>query len=312
MNESFYSIVIPVYNSEQCLSELVERIDYTFSSYGWKYEIIFINDHSTDNSLEIIKQISNCNSNIKYISFRKNYGQHSALLAGFRCVAGNYIITMDDDLQNPPEEIPKLIKAIQETNYDIIFAKFEEKRHSLYRRLGSKVIKWLNERIFDKPKNIVLSNFRIIKREIVDEVIISNTPNVYLPGLLLMTTNNCGNIVTKHDKRKHGKSNYTFKKLFKLVRALVFVFSDFSLKIIIKIGLFFSIIGFILSGVVILKDLIMGSKIQGWTSTIFVISVFSSINLLVSGVLGEYLLIILKSVNSEKQYVIKETNIRNK
>jgi polyisoprenyl-phosphate glycosyltransferase len=310
MTSVLYSIVIPTYNSEPGLKELVERIDAVFKATNWIYEIIFIDDHSTDKSLDVIKKLAIENKKIKYIAFRKNYGQHCALLAGFRYVSGNYVITMDDDLQNPPEEIPKLINHIQKTDLDVVFAQFEKKKHAQHRIWGSKIIKWLNERIFHKPKELILSNFRIIKKEIVDEVVKHFSPFVYIPGLLFTITHNCGNVLTRHEERKYGKSGYIgFTKIFKLVQALVFVFSDFSLRIVIRVGLFFSLVGLILSGFVLLKNLLLGVSVKGWTSLIFIVSFFSSINLLVSGVLGEYLLIVLKNAIGEKQYFIKEKNI---
>lgn len=304
-----YSVVIPVFNSEKCLNELTERLNNVFLAYKWDWEVIFVDDKSRDNSLKVLKDIAQKLNNVVCVELRKNYGQHNAILAGFKYVRGDYIITMDDDLQNPPEEIPKLVNAIMESDKDIIFAKFEQKKHSLYRKIGSKIVSRLNEKIFSKPKNLVLSNFRIIKKSIIEDVITYNIPNPYLPGLLLTVTSNCGNVATKHCQRQYGKSNYSIKRIMKLIFSLVFMFSDYSLRFAIGIGLFFSIIGFLFSAFVVAKNLLHGVTIQGWTSTVLVISLFSSINLLVMGIIGRYLNIVLKTVSGEKQYIIKEKSI---
>jgi len=302
-----YSIVIPVYNSEKSLRELSDRIDKVFKQNEWKYEVIFVNDLSKDNSLEILKEICRENQNFKYISLRKNFGQHNAIMAGFNYVTGDYIITMDDDLQNPPEEIPKLIHEIHKTNHDIIFAEFEEKKHSFYRRLGSKLVKWLNEKVVGKPRNLVLSNFRIIKREIVEEVIKYRTNTPYLPALLLMVTHDCGNVLTRHEERLYGKSNYTLRRILKLIVALLFTRSNYALKLAVRVGLFFSIICLLYSGYIVIRSLTVGTQVAGWASTMFMISFFSSMNLSILALIGEYLIRLSSMAFGDRPFIVKET-----
>lgn len=304
--EELYSIVIPVYNSENSIMELSERIEKVFLTINKSYEVIFVNDCSPDHAHNVIKLICDMNSNIKYISLRKNFGQHNAQMAGFRHVSGDYVITMDDDLQNPPEEIPKLIKAIKESNKDIIFARFEEKKHSGYRRLGSKFVNWLNKKVVGKPDGLVLSNFRIIKREIIDELVKTVSPTPYVPGLLLMITNDCGNVLTDHKEREYGKSNYTMRRILKLVFSLLFNFSDFPLKLAVRSGLIISLLGFLFSGSLILKNIFFQVEVQGWTSTMFIISIFSSLNLLILAVVGQYFIRSFDIINKKPTYLIKE------
>ena len=164
MKKVNYSVIIPVYNSEDIVRETVNRTIQFFSYNNYSFEIILINDGSYDGSWKIIKGLAKNNTNVVSINLLKNYGQHSAILCGIHHSKGNYIITLDDDLQNPPEEIIKLINKIHE-GHDLVFAKFREKKHNSIRKKGSKLINYFNTKIFNKPKDLVLTNFRIFSRE---------------------------------------------------------------------------------------------------------------------------------------------------
>jgi len=202
------SIVIPVFNSEQLVLNTVLEIQKELSIY--RFEIILINDGSSDNSWNVIKNIAIGSKNITSINLLKNYGQHTAVFCGLKHASGKYIVTMDDDLQNPPSEIHKLFNRIEE-GYDLVFGKFPLKKHSFYRRIGSKIINYLNGVIFNKPKDITLSNFRIFTKSVSDRALSYKTNYPYIPGLLLLHSSEIGNVLTLHEERKIGKSNYTTK-----------------------------------------------------------------------------------------------------
>jgi len=304
-NEVIYSICIPVYNSEYTVRELYERIAVVFKDITDCYEIIMVDDCSTDGSWEVLKQINAEDGRIKIIQLRQNAGQHNALMCAFNYIRGQYVITIDDDLQNPPEEIPKLINKIADEDCDVVFADFIGKKHHFLRNMGSKLVQWIAGKIFNKPSGLVTSNFRITKSDIIREVVSYKLANPYISGLILRETNNCVNVKTLHEERKVGKSNYTFGKLLKLVFSLLFNFSDFPLRIAIYLGILFSGLGFLISLVVLIKNILHGSTVQGWTSLVLIMSVFSSIILIIIGALGEYVVRIVEHVDGKKQYIIR-------
>jgi polyisoprenyl-phosphate glycosyltransferase len=201
MDSCLYSIVIPVYNSELIVEKTVERTIQAFNDFGLSCEILLINDGSTDNSWKILEQLANTHPQVISIDLLKNYGQHTAVFCGIKRSKGDFIITMDDDLQNPPEEIIKLIKKIHK-KYDLVFGKFPSKKHASYRKLGTIIINYLNEKIFDKPKDITLTNFRIFTKEVAQRVASYNTFYPYIPGLLLMFSSTIGNVETEHHQEK--------------------------------------------------------------------------------------------------------------
>lgn len=212
-----YSIVIPVYNSEKTIGVLIEELIKFFSNYSDRYEIICINDCSTDDSWKIIE-----NKLIKYpdkilaIDLVKNYGQQSAIYCGLKNSTGEYIITMDDDLQNPVNEIEKLIVKSKE-GYDVVIGKFTQKKHNFIRRLGSKIVRYFLDKIFDIPKNLHMTNFRIIKRIVIERIFELKIQNPYLPGLYVHYSSSVTNINVKHNERLFGSSNYNTLKIIKLV-----------------------------------------------------------------------------------------------
>ena len=159
------SIVIPVYNSELIVAETVNLINAELSQIEISHEIILVNDGSTDSSWSVLVELKKQFPQLVIINFLKNYGQHSAVFCGIQNSRGNYVVTMDDDLQNPPSEIKKLYNKILE-GYDLVFAVFDKKQHEDYRKLGTKVIDYLNTKIFGKPKSLKLTNFRIFSKAV--------------------------------------------------------------------------------------------------------------------------------------------------
>jgi glycosyltransferase involved in cell wall biosynthesis len=305
VRETDYSIIIPVYNSEDIVQETVERTVKFFEAYEFSFEIILINDGSKDNSWEKIKSIAEGNSQVIAINLLKNYGQHSAILCGIHHSKGKYLITLDDDLQNPPEEIINLIRKINE-GYDLVFAKFKEKKHSAFRKKGSKLINYFNRKIFNKPKDIVLTNFRIFTRDVANRVLSYKTFYPYIPGLLLMFSSSIANVETEHQARKVGSSNYSLFKILKLVARLLFNYSSFPLKVMTYIGVSVSLVSFLIGIYFILKKLIDGVAVEGWTTLIVLLSFFNGFLIIMVGIMGEYLARVLNQVSSTRAYETKE------
>ncbi|MBD0400817.1 glycosyltransferase family 2 protein [Flammeovirga sp. EKP202] len=300
------SIVIPVYNSEKIVTTTVNEIIKVLNTTSYTFEIILINDGSPDNSWNVIKELANNNNNIISINLHKNYGQHNAVLCGFENASGDYIVTMDDDMQNPPSELIPLINSIVGTNYDLVFGKFKEKKHAQHRKLGSKVVGYLNAKVFNKPKDVTLTNFRIIKRDVIEKIINYKTSYPYIPGLALMFASKIKNVEVEHAERTIGQSNYTFKKIFQLVSRLMINYSSFPLRVLSSFGFLIAGISFTIGITLIIKQILFGSKVQGWTSIMVLLSFFSGFIIILLGIIGEYLSRILDQLSSHKSYHIRE------
>ncbi|MCT4542239.1 MAG: glycosyltransferase family 2 protein [Vallitalea sp.] len=209
------SIIIPVYNSEKSIKELCKRIIKTMESHELKYEIILVDDYSNDNSYRIMEELYNENKNIVCIKLIKNYGQQNALLCGLRHGKGDYYVTIDDDLQNIPEDIIKLLDKIKQ-GYDVVYGVCYNKNYNSYRNLGTKLKEYIFTIFLGKPNNIKLTSFRVMNKHIVKKVNKETVSHIYLSATILKHTKNIGNINISYYSRMYGKSNYDFKKLYKL------------------------------------------------------------------------------------------------
>lgn len=224
------SILIPVYNSSRSISNLCSLLNAELLKLNLSFEIILVDDYSKDNSYEIIKKLRKDNEKIKIIKLKRNAGQQNAILCGLRYCNGEYIITMDDDMQNPPNQIEKLLDKIKE-GYDAVYGIASYREYPLYRKLGSDLIDILFDVICHKPKNIRVSSFRIINRETADKIILERSSFVYISAVILKYTKNIGNIDVEHKTRKYGKSNYKPAKLIKLFLNIIINYSGlFNIK----------------------------------------------------------------------------------
>lgn len=302
-NQIKYSIVIPVYNSETTLDKLFARLRAVFKTIPEDFEIIFINDGSKDESWQKLKALRDKDNRIKIIQLMRNFGQHNALMCGFRFVNGDYVITLDDDLQTPPEEIPKLVNKINE-GYDVVYGNYISKQHSLYRNLGSSFIQGLYKKVFNLHNN--LTSFRIIRRQLINNILRYEKSYVFIDGLLAWNTKNIGFINVMHNKRGDGRSNYGIKKLIILSLNMCTNFSIAPLQISSIIGLLFAMLGFIMAGYVTLKKIIYGIPVEGYTSLIILITIFAGIQLVTLGLIGEYLGRIHLNINNRPQYEIRD------
>ena len=297
------SIVIPVYNSEENLVELNNQIQRQLEDIN--FELILVNDQSKDNSWKIIDNLANKYKNIIGINLRKNSGQDNAIFAGINYVKGEYVVIMDDDLQHSPSDILKLYEKIKE-GYDICYANFESKKQALWKNIGS----WLNgkmaEIIIDKPKDIYLSPFKIIKKEVIDEIKTTNYLYPYIDGIIFSITNNITQIDAKHYDRFSGVSNYTLLESIKVFMKLATGFSVFPLRLASFIGIVTSAFGFLLGVYFVIAYLIDSSSPEGWTSMIVVMLFLGGLILMSLGVVGEYLGRIYLSINKKKSYTIKK------
>ena len=299
-----FSVIVPVYNSEKTLVELHERLEAVFSKMGKTYEIIYINDCSRDDSLTVLQELYEKNDHVVVIDLLRNFGQQNALMCGFNYCSGRYVITLDDDLQNPPEEIENLYVKIEE-GFDAVFGAPVKKEAGAYKNLGSYFIRKLCHKIFKIQNDLRFSSFRIIRKNIIDEIKDMKTPFPYISGMLLSITTSITNITVQHHPRKAGASGYTLKKLVKLAFNLLINYSSLPLRYAGFAGLAVSFVSFIIGIVIIIRKLVIGGILPGWTSIMVLISFYNALILIIFFFLGEYLSRFLREVTNEKQFSIK-------
>jgi glycosyltransferase involved in cell wall biosynthesis len=306
MDRVDFSVVIPVHNSEQSLTELTQKLDSVFIKLGKSYEIIFVNDGSTDNSLITLKTLHAQNNSIKIIDLFRNYGQQNAIMCGFNHCVGNIVLTMDDDLQHDPNDIPKLFDKLQE-GFDVVIGVFSTKKHSIIKNMGSACIRALNKRIFKlKDKNLRFTSYRMMRKEVIDQIKDETTNYPYISGLLVATTNRIANVNVSHNERLYGKSSYKLSSLVSLSYNLIVNYSSIPLKLIGYIGLIVSLFSMCFGSYFVIKKLLIGTIPAGITTIIVLISFYNALIFVFLFFLSEYVSRILKESSQKKQYVIRE------
>ena len=300
-----YSVVIPVFNSEAIIATTVQRTMEFFEGHQLQYEIVLVNDGSSDGSWATIKQLAMNNPTVKSINLLKNYGQQNANLCGFHMSRGDWIITMDDDLQNPPEEIEKLINKANE-GYELVIGRFKQKQHSLIRRLGSKLINKMNKNIFLVPDGIILSNFRLIHRHVIERICDYKTSYPYIPGLTIMFAHSIANTDVEHHAREHSASNYSFPRILKLVATILFNYSSYPLRLVSYLGIIVASFSLLAGGFYLIKGIIFGAAVPGWLTIVVLISIFSAIIMVMLSMIGEYIVRLINQTSYSQSYVIKE------
>jgi polyisoprenyl-phosphate glycosyltransferase len=300
-----YSIVIPVYNSAPLVGETVDRVVEVFTGAGLKHELILVNDGSHDRSWDVIAERARVHPQVTAINLLKNYGQHHANLAGFRESTGDFVITMDDDLQNPPEEALKLIDQAMH-GHDVVFGKFERKQSAGYRRIGSRLIGMINRRIFLQPPDLVVSNFRILRRDVVDRICAARNAHPYITGQALLYSSNRANATVRHESRPTGKSNYSLLRILSLVLTILFSYSSWPLRATALGGFAVAGLSFLLGGFYLLSALWRDTRVEGWTTLVVLVAICSGITIAMLSMIGEYVVRTLDSVSTRESYHVSE------
>jgi polyisoprenyl-phosphate glycosyltransferase len=300
------SVVIPVYKAERSLHELYRRLKAAIEPITRDFEIIMVEDSGGDNSWEIMKRLRETDSRVKIIQLMRNFGQHNALMCGFHFVSGEYVVTLDDDLQNPPEEIPKLINKMKE-GHDVVYGIYTSKRHNLFRNFGSSMIQYFYKKVFAVQGN--LTAFRIIRRQVLQEILHYDKNYVFIDGLIAWVTKKIGYVEVTHDSRTRGHSGYTFKKLFTLSMNMITNFSIVPLQISAILGFLFAFLGFFMAFYFFLKKIFFNIPVAGYTSLIIAVTIFSGIQLVTIGLIGEYVGRIHLNINVKPQYLIRESKV---
>lgn len=304
---SLYSVVVPVYNSDHMLEELYTRVSQVFDTVIREdFELILVDDGSKDHSYEVMEKLRGRDRRVKIIQMARNFGQHPALLCGFAHARGDFIITMDDDLQHPPEEIPKLVSEMnRRDDVDVIIASYEGRKHGFIRRLGTKLSVWATSRMLGKDPDLKITSFRLIRRFIVDAILQTNTYLPQIGNLLVLTSNRIINVPVRHDPRAYGKSGYSFRRL---ARDLIFditAHSAFPLIVVRNIGILSFIFSFCLGIFYLIRYFLYGTSVEGWTSLMLVCLAFFGLTLLSIGIIGMYLMNILNEAKKMPHYVVR-------
>lgn len=286
--EQGLSVVIPVYNSAEILPLLLQRLSATLPLCASFYEVILVNDGSRDNSWDIICELSPHYPWMKGINLMRNYGQHNAILCGINAASYNITITMDDDLQHPPEEIPRLIQEL-EKNYDAVYGVPEKRQHASWRNLTSKIIYFALRNAMGVENAMNISAFRIFKTDLRKAFAHYNGSYVSIDILLTWGTTKFSNIVVKHDARAMGVSNYNFRKLLLHSLNMITSFSAVPLQVASMLGFLFTLLGIALFLYIVGKYLLYGGSVPGFSFLASSIAVFSGIQLFVLGIIGEYI-----------------------
>ena len=310
---SLYSVVVPVYNSQATLVELHQRLCKVFDEkLSLDFELVLVDDSSRDGSFSKMQQLRQQDKRVKIVQLSRNYGQHCALLCGFKYAKGDYIITMDDDLQHPPEEIPKLIQVLNgDPEIDVVIGRYESKKHGPIRNFGTYLANRVSSAIFKKDPKLQLTSFRIMKRFVVEAMLEMHVDFPRIGHLLLMVSNRICNVVVEHDSRKYGKSGYTFKRLVKDFFANILTNSSFPLIVVRDIGIASFIISILLGIYYLYRYLLYGISIQGWITLVILILSYSGLILLAIGIIGDYLIRILKEAKKIPNYAIRQCEMED-
>jgi len=303
------SIVVPVYRSEDCLDALVAAIEKEMTPTGRHFEVVLVNDFSPDNSWAVIESLCDAHPNVVGVDLRRNFGQDNAIITGLRITRGKYVAIMDDDLQHHPRDLPALINKIEEGS-DVVYADFSLKQQKLWKNLGSwfngKVAEW----VINKPKDIYLSPYKIIRKEVVEMICEYDGPDPYIDGLLFQITARIAQIPAEHHSRHAGKSTYTFWKSVRVWARLAFSFSAKPLRVVSWFGFVLAGLGLLLALVVISYRLFFpedfGPAAVGWASLMVAILIVSGIQMIFFGVLGEYTGRTFRRVNNKPQTAIRK------
>ncbi|MCB9449899.1 MAG: glycosyltransferase [Anaerolineaceae bacterium] len=301
-----YTVVIPVFNSEAVIGETLRQTAAFFEAQDWNYEIIAVNDGSSDHSEAVLHQSAQENPHIIAISLIRNFGQHNALFCGLQHSSGDYVITIDDDLQNPPGEIIHLVDKALESDYDLVIGQFRRKAHAWYRRSGSQVIAWVNRHVFDQPPDLVLTNFRLIRRDVVERINNYRTTFPYISGMVLMFSSHYANVMVDHHPRTVGASQYNWFRITNLVLRILFNYSAFPLQLVSLGGIGISLIAFLLGMFFLFKSIFLGVSVPGWTTIVVLISLFTGINIAITSVLGQYVVRLMQQSGSTQSYYVKQ------
>ena len=311
MENQKISFVIPCYNTTYAIRSVLEEIAVSMEKLkkkGYSYEVILVNDSSPNpGTLSLLKEVVDKSSaDITLVNLAMNVGQPNAILAGCRVATGDYIMTSDDDGQTPMDQVEQFVAAM-EKGYDVVCAKYTKRtQKSVVRKLGSKLNNMMSSMLIRRPEGVEMTTIFLAKRFVVDEITKYDQPYAYLSGLILRTTQNIANVEIEQRKRIEGTSGYSFKKLLRLWLNGATAFSIVPLRIADGIGVGVALAGFVMAVVTVIRKILFVDYQPGWSSIISVLLILFGINLLVLGMIGDFIGRIYLSINKTPQSVVRE------
>lgn len=298
------SVVVPVYNSAETLAELVGRLHQVLLGLAAEYEVILVNDGSVDGSWRVMQGLTERNAQVRAVNMMRNYGQHNALLAGIREARFELIVTLDDDLQNPPEEIPTLLNKLSQ-GYDVVYGTPEQECHGWARDWASRFTKFTLKVCMGVDGALQVSAFRAFRTEIREAFAGYRGPWPSLDVLLSWGTTNFAHVTVKHEPRQSGRTNYSVARLIFHAINMVTGFSILPLQIASLVGFCFTIFGFLVLAYVLVRFFLEGNPVQGFPFLASIIAIFSGAQLFAIGIIGEYLARIHFRIMDKPTYVVR-------
>jgi len=299
------SLVIPVYNGSLTIRALVEQIVKVFGSTS--FEVVLVNDGSEDNSEATCAQLAETfPQNVVFVHLSRNFGEHNAVLAGFKQARGGYVAVLDDDGQNPPEEVVRMLGELKRKNYDVVYGHYIEKKHSWFRNFGSRFNDRIATLMLQKPKDLYLSSFKVMNRFVVNEMTKYHGPYPYTDGLIYRVTRNIGQIPVEHRISQSGPSRYTFRRLVRLWLNMFLNFSIKPLRVSIYVGLLTSCLSVVaLIAIVIDRLWITPNLTLGIPTVLGTIVLLAGIQLMILGLVGEYLGRLYLDQTGTPQFIVR-------
>jgi len=299
------SFVIPLYHSAETITALVKRIEGLKVEGG--HEIVLVNDGSRDGTAEVCRRlVAEAQVPIIYVEHARNYGEHNAVLSGWRQARGEHIVNLDDDGQNPPDEAVRMWAHAKTTGLDVVFGHYAVKQHSAWRNWGSWFTNRMTDWALEKPPGFYLSSFRCVTAFVAKEVTVNTGPLPYIDGLILQVTQRIGSLEVRHDERQAGASGYTLRRLVRLWLSAWINFSVLPLRLATGLGLLLAALGLIVFGVVAWLWWRDSGPSYGWGSLMAALLVFSGTQLVLLGLIGEYIGRMFLAVNQRPQSVVRK------
>ncbi len=306
-SDPLVSFVIPLYFTGDGIVKLLDAFRNLPIPEG--YEIVLVNDGSTDNTVARANEvIPTMPIPVTLVDMARNFGEHAAVLEGFRHVRGQYVINLDDDLQNPVSEALKMLDHIRKTGADVVYSYYSEKKHNWFRNFGSKLTSTMATYLMDKPKDLYLCSFRAHSRGLVERITQYRGPYPYIDGLILGATNRIETLLVHHEERADGQSGYTLRKLIRLWMNMFFNFSIMPLRLASVLGMILCAVGVMVLISVIVEHFVFGVKQSGWGSLMAAISLFSGSQLLILGVMGEYVGRAYMTISGKPQSLVRSVS----
>jgi undecaprenyl-phosphate 4-deoxy-4-formamido-L-arabinose transferase len=302
-----FSFVVPLHNTGESLRVLLGAFRAEAMTLRDSWELVLVDDGSTDGTFAEARRLTvDFPAPVTLVELARNYGEHAAVLEGWRHARGRFVVNLDDDLQNPVSEARRLLEHLRAGAAEVVYSFYDAKQHAWWRNAGSRLANACATLLLGKPRELYLSSFRAVRRELIERVSGHRGPFPHLDGLILGATNRITQLKVSHEPRAHGKSGYTPRKLARLATGLLFDFSVMPLRLAGMLGIILCGCGVLVLAAVAVETFVYGSKQPGWASLMGVLSVFSGAQLLMLGIIGEYVGRAYMTVSGKPQSSVRE------